>query len=221
MYLLLLGAPGAGKGTQATALSEALGLTHVSSGDLFRMHLARGTELGRLAKSYMDRGELVPDDVTVQMALDRLHEPDCARGAILDGFPRTRVQAEALDRALGKEGRSVDLALLIEVSDQELLYRLGGRWICKTCQTPYHVTTRPPKVDCICDNDGSELYQRADDSIETARTRLQVYDEQTQPVIDYYSAKDKVARVDGEQDVDAVRYDLIEVVERWRRSHGE
>ena len=212
MYLVLLGAPGAGKGTQAVPMARELGLAHVASGDLFRMHLGQGTELGLLAKSYMDKGELVPDDVTVRMTLDRLSQPDCANGAILDGFPRTLAQAQALDQALGEDGRSVDLAILFDVSDEELLNRLGGRWICRVCQTPYHVINKPPKVPGICDLDGGELYQRADDSIETARTRLEVYHEQTAPLIDYYAAAGKLQHVDGKQSPEAVHRDLIQIV---------
>ena len=212
MYLVLLGAPGAGKGTQAVPMARELGLAHVASGDLFRMHLGQGTELGQLAKSYMDMGELVPDDVTVRMTLNRLSHPDCANGAILDGFPRTLAQAQALDRALGEDGRSVELAILFGVSDEELLNRLGGRWICQVCQTPYHVINKPPKVPGICDLDGGELYQRADDSLETARTRLEVYHEQTAPLIDYYAAAGKLQRVDGTQSPEAVHRDLIQIV---------
>lgn len=217
MYLVLLGAPGAGKGTQAVALAKELGVPHVSSGDLFRAHLGQGTELGKLAKSYMDKGELVPDDVTVRMTMDRLARPDCATGAILDGFPRTFAQATALDRALSEAGATLDLAILIEVSNEELLNRLGGRWICRICQTPYHVTENPPRVPGVCDLDGGELYQRPDDSLETARNRLQVYDEQTAPLIDYYAEAGKLDRVDGEQSIEAVRQALIDSVRRAER----
>jgi adenylate kinase len=152
--------------------------------------------------------------VTVSMTMDRLAEPDCATGAILDGFPRTLAQATALDAALTETGRAVGLAILIDVSNQELLNRLGGRWICKVCQTPYHVTEKPPKVAGVCDLDGGELNQRADDSLETARTRLQVYDEQTAPLIDYYDRAGKLQHVDGEQSIDAVRQALIDAVRR-------
>ncbi|HEX2171103.1 MAG TPA: adenylate kinase [Dehalococcoidia bacterium] len=221
MYLVLLGAPGAGKGTQAVTMARKLGLPHVSSGDLFRAHLGQGTELGRLAQSYMDRGELVPDDVTVRMTMDRLAQPDCAVGAILDGFPRTYAQAMALDAALAETGRSVGLAVLIDVSDEELLNRLGGRWICTVCQTPYHIVNKPPKVPGVCDLDGGELYQRADDSIETARTRLEVYNEQTAPLIDYYRRAGKLKRVDGQQSVEAVQRALLDAVRRAQeRLHG-
>ena len=213
MYLVLLGAPGAGKGTQAVPLAQELGLAHVASGDLFRMHLGQGTELGLLARSYMDRGELVPDDVTVRMTLDRLSQPDCANGAILDGFPRTLAQAQALAEALSQDGRAVDLAILFDVSDEELLTRLGGRWICRVCQTPYHVVNKPPKVPGVCDLDGGELYQRSDDSVETARTRLEVYHEQTAPLIDYYTVAGKLARVDAKQPPKAVHRDLIRIVQ--------
>ena len=164
--------------------------------------------------------ELFPDDVKVRMTLDRLSQPDCANVAILDGFPRTLAQAQALDRALGEDGCSVDLAILIDVSDQELLNRLGGRWICKTCQTPYHVIYKRPKIEGVCDLDGGELYQRADDSVETARTRLEVYNEQTAPLIDYYAAAGKLKRVNGEQSVEAVHRDLIAAVREYEANRG-
>jgi adenylate kinase len=230
MYLLLLGAPGAGKGTQATALAASLGVVHVSSGDLFRDNIGQGTELGTLAKGYMDRGELVPDDVTVRMVLDRLHRDDAAGGAILDGFPRTLPQAEALDVALAAEGRVLDLAIAIDVERDELLRRLGGRWICRACQAPFRTeangisgdctrtgkpgtaTLESPRVD-VC---GSELYQRSDDSMETARTRLQVYADQTEPLLAYYDGRGVLRHVDGNQTVDAVRQSLLAVAQPQR-----
>lgn len=213
MYLVLLGAPGAGKGTQAGTLAKALGVAHVASGDLFRDNIKRGTELGRQAQGYMDQGELVPDDVTVKMTLARLEDDDCAAGAILDGFPRTYAQAQALDNALAQEGKAIHCAILIKVSDEELLNRLGGRWICQVCQTPYHVVHNPPKTPGVCDLDGGELYQRPDDSIETARNRLSVYHEQTAPLIQYYRDRDKLRQVDGQQSLTNVQRALLQAVQ--------
>lgn len=212
MYMILLGAPGAGKGTQATTISETLKLPHVSSGDLFRENLGKGTELGLLAKSYMDKGLLVPDDVTVRMVLDRLSQADCANGAILDGFPRTLEQAKALDEALEKQGKSIDRVLYIQVENDELIARLSGRWICRSCQAPYHTTNMPPKVAGKCDACGGELYQRADDTVETAKKRLEVYFEQTSPLIEYYQKKGVLREINGQQDIDAVGKDLLTAV---------
>lgn len=202
--LILLGAPGSGKGTQAQGIAKLLTVPHVATGDLFRQHQARGTELGKLAQGYMERGELVPDEVTVQMLLGRIAEPDCGRGYILDGFPRTLAQARALDAALAPRDQQVDKALYIEVSEEELLRRLGGRWICRVCQAPYHEITAPPKVSGRCDKDGGELYQRADDSRETARRRLEVYFQQTAPLLDYYRGSGKLVSVNGEGAIDDV-----------------
>ncbi len=207
MKIIILGAPGAGKGTQAALLAKELGLAHIASGDLFRQALERGDELGTLAQSYMQQGLLVPDEVVIKMVLQRIASPDCERGFILDGFPRTLEQAQALDQALGAE--SVDKALYIEVSDEELVRRLGGRWLCRNCQAPYHMTNNPPQQPGRCDHCGGELYQRADDTEETVRKRIEVYLVQTAPLIDYYAKAGKLVRVNGEQDIDAVARDLL------------
>lgn len=209
-YVILLGAPGSGKGTQADTLRQSLGLAHVASGDLFREAAQKGTELGKLAKSYMEKGELVPDEVTVAMVLERLKEPDCSVGAILDGFPRTLEQASALEKALQQQrGQGIDRVLYIEVSEEELLNRLGGRWICRQCQQPYHIVNFPPKVAGRCDKCGGELYQRTDDSMETANKRLEIYFTQTSPLIHYFAEKSLLTRVNGEQEVEAVGQELL------------
>jgi len=209
-YIILLGAPGSGKGTQADALKGSLSLAHVASGDLFREAAQKGTELGKLAQSYMQKGELVPDEVTVAMVLERLKEPDCAAGAILDGFPRTLEQARALEEALQQQrGEGINRVLYIEVSEDELLKRLGGRWICRQCQQPYHIVNFPPKVEGRCDKCGGELYQRQDDSMETARKRLEVYFAQTAPLIRLYREKNLLTRINGGQEVQDVGRDLL------------
>jgi adenylate kinase len=207
-----LGAPGAGKGTQAAAISRELNIPHVSSGDMFRAVRESDTELGRLVKSYYDRGALIPDDVTIRMVLDRLSQEDAAGGVLLDGFPRTLEQARALDAALAEQGKGIDRVLYIKVSTDELLNRLGGRWMCRNCGTPYHVVSAPPKVAGKCDRCGGELYQRADDSIETARSRLDVYFNQTAPLIDYYTAQNKLVEVNGEQSMEQVERDVLKAL---------
>jgi adenylate kinase len=174
MYIIFLGAPGAGKGTQAARLAEAMGLVHIATGDLFRQALERGTELGLAAKSYMEKGTLVPNRITISLVLERLSNPDSGRGAILDGFPRNLDQAGALDKALAQEGRAIDRVVYINVPEKELLKRLSGRWICRKCQTPYHITDSPPRVPGRCDKCGGELYQRPDDREESVRKRLEV-----------------------------------------------
>ena len=210
MYLVLLGPPGAGKGTQAERLEEALKLPHVASGDLFRENLKNETELGLLAKKYMDKGDLVPDDVTIAMVRDRLQRPDCDQGAILDGFPRTQAQAQALDRMLADMGRRLDGVLYIAVPDEELVRRLSGRWICRQCQTPYHTIFSPPAQEGVCDACGGELYQRDDDKPETVRARLKVYHQQTSPLIDYYRQAGLLVEVDGAGDIETVSTALLE-----------
>lgn len=212
MYIILLGAPGAGKGTQAEILSKDWGLAHVSTGDLFREAQAKGTELGLLAKSYMEKGELVPNDITIRMILERIAAPDCRRGCILDGFPRTLEQAMALDEALRPLGKGIDKVLYIKVPTEELLRRLGGRRLCRVCQTPYHDVSNPPKVAGICDGCGGELYQRADDTVETAQKRLEVYFAQTMPLIDYYAKAGKLVEVEGNQPIEEVAKELLAAV---------
>ena len=198
MYIILLGAPGAGKGTQAVMLAEKMKLVQVASGDLFRQALANETDLGKQAKVYMDKGQLVPDEITIQMVLERLGAPDCNNGAILDGFPRNLQQAEALDKALEPQAKAIGKVVYIKVSEGELLKRLSGRWICRQCQAPYHEVDSPPKVAGKCDRCGGELYQRADDNVATIKNRLKVYFEETSPLIDYYKKAGKLLEIDGE-----------------------
>ena len=207
MRVIILGAPGAGKGTQAALISEKLGLAHIASGDLFRQAQDRGDELGAIAKSYMERGLLVPDEVVIKMILERIAGPDCIQGFILDGFPRTLEQAQALDQALSANG--IDQVLYVKVSDGELISRLSGRLLCRNCQVPYHIVNNPPRVPGLCDLCGGELYRRPDDVEETVRKRIEVYMAQTQPVVDYYAKMGKLTAVDGEQDIDAVGNDLL------------
>lgn len=211
--IVLLGPPGSGKGTQAKRLVEVLGIPHVSSGDLFRDHLSEGTELGLLAQSYMEAGELVPDDVTVKMVVERLGEPGCEEGVILDGFPRTLTQAEALQRALAERGQRVELVPLIKVSDEEVMRRLTARRVCEDCGAVYNLVFDPPGVEGVCDVCGGDLYQREDDNPETVRHRLYTYYKETSPLIGYYFAKDVLVEIDGEQAVSEVGKDLREAVE--------
>ena len=212
MYLVLLGAPGAGKGTQAAIISQKTGLTHIASGDLFRQAVQKGTELGKLVKSYMDKGELAPDEVTIKVIMERLSEPDCEKGCIFDGFPRTLDQAKALDKKLAEQKKGIDKAVFIDVPDEELMKRLGGRWTCKNCQAVYHEVASPPKVAGICDKCGGELYQRPDDNEATIRERLKVYFNQTTPVLDYYKNDGKLIAVDGKLSIDEVAEKVIEVL---------
>jgi adenylate kinase len=207
-FIVLLGPPASGKGTQAARLREALGLPHIASGDLFRENLKNETELGLKAKVYMDRGELVPDDVTIAMVMERLKRPDCAGGALFDGFPRTIAQAEALDQALAERGHRIGVVPYIAVPDEVLIERVSGRRLCRVCGEAYHVKFNPPARPGVCDNDGGELYQRGDDSPETVRKRLQVYWEQTSPLIDYYRDRGVLVEVNGDQPIDAVAADL-------------
>lgn len=211
-YIVLLGPPASGKGTQAARLREMLDLPHVASGDLFRENLKNETELGRKAKTYMDRGELVPDDITIAMVMDRLSRPDCADGALLDGFPRTIAQAEALDEALAAQGYQISLVPNITVPDEVLVERVSGRRLCRVCGESYHIRFRPPEEPGICDKDGGELYQRDDDMPETVRKRLEVYWEETSPLIDYYRQKGVLVEVDGDQPIDEVTADLKTVL---------
>lgn len=206
--VVLLGPPGAGKGTQAALIAARMSVAHIASGDLFRKHLSEGTELGALAKTYMDKGELVPDDVTIRMALERMAEPDAQGGCVLDGFPRTMEQAKALDEALERRGERIASAPLIEVDTEELVRRLAGRWICGACQTPYHETSSPPKTAGRCDACGGELRQRDDDKPEVVRARLETYERQTAPLIAYYDAQGKLKRVNGQRSVEQVTADL-------------
>ena len=203
MFIVLLGAPGAGKGTQAKLLEEAAQLPQISTGDIFRFNLKNQTELGKLAKSYMDTGALVPDEVTIRMVEDRLQQPDAARGAIMDGFPRNLVQATAFDALVAPYG-GVTVVPMISVDDEEVIRRITGRRSCKSCGANYHVLYNPPKVAGVCDKDGGELTQRDDDREETVRNRLFVYYKQTAPLIGYYYAKGLLAEVDGMQPIEDV-----------------
>jgi adenylate kinase len=214
LKLVLLGAPGSGKGTQAERISDETSLMHVSSGDLFRQAEKDGTELGKAAKSYVEKGLLVPDDIVIKMVLERIAGNE--KGFILDGFPRTIEQANALDRALA--GGGVDWAIYIKVSREELIRRLSGRWICRQCQRPYHMVSSPPKVSGKCDVCGGELYQRPDDTVETAEKRLEVYFSQTAPLVDYYRDRGRLLEVDGEQSIEDVRGELLTKLNL--KSHG-
>ncbi len=198
-------------------LSEKLGFQHVASGDLFRKAIDEQTELGLQAKVYIDRGELVPDDLTVAMVLDRLEQPDCARGVILDGFPRTIAQAQALDAGLGQVGKQIDLALYLEVPREELLKRLSGRYICKANQHVYNINSRPPKVPGVCDIDGSPLYQRSDDTGEAVQRRLDIFFDETIQLLDYYDEQGKLVKVDGNQSIDQVQVALLAVIEQMSK----
>jgi adenylate kinase len=210
MFIILLGAPGAGKGTQAETLTRETGLPQLSSGDLFRAVRTQDTPLAAEVRSYMDSGALVPDALTIRMFLERLTQPDAARGAMLDGFPRTAAQAEALDKAFASENKKVDIALYIEVPDDELLKRLSSRWICRNDGLHvFNTISAPPKVAGVCDVCGGELYQREDDKPETAKRRLDVFREQTLPLVAYYEARGKLERVNGNQDPAQVGQQLL------------
>lgn len=213
-FIVLLGPPGAGKGTQAQIVSKTLGLAHISSGDIFRENLKKQTELGKLAQTYMDRGALVPDDVTIAMIKERLSRPDCNNGALLDGFPRTPAQAKALDEMLGENDQKISCVPYINVPADVLIERLTGRWTCPTCGYVYHEKFNPPVKAGICDKDQSELYQRADDKAETVKKRIEVYGEQTAPLIDYYQKNGILKEIDGTQAIEVVTSQLLEAIER-------
>lgn len=208
MYIVMLGAPGAGKGTQADILAREAGLPHIASGDLFRQALEKRTELGLLAKTYMERGELVPNEITIKLILERSNSPDCASGCLFDGFPRTLEQAKALDSALAAQGKSIDKAIYIKVPSEELVKRLSGRWLCRVCQAPYHIVTLPPRVPGKCDKCGGELYQRPDDKKGTVRERLKVFFSQTIPLIEYYRRQNKLVEVDGNLGIEGVAKEI-------------
>jgi adenylate kinase len=212
--VVLLGLPGAGKGTQAKQLAEALGGVHIASGDLFREHMDEETELGRQARAYIERGDLVPDEVTNGMVAERLSRTDCAEGFVLDGFPRTAAQAEALEQILGRMGVALDVVPLVRISEEVALARLAGRWTCRGCGEVYHALFNPPHEAGVCDACGGELYQRPDEKPEAHRRRLEVYQKQTAPVVDYYRQAGFLVEVDGEQSIEDVGVDLRMVVER-------
>ncbi len=208
-YIVLLGPPGAGKGTQAEIISSKLDLAHVSSGDIFRENIKNQTELGKLAAGFMDKGNLVPDDVTIRMVRERLTHPDCAQGALLDGYPRTPAQAQALEEMLEEFGGKVDRVPYIQVDEAELIKRLSGRWTCRAEGHIYHEEFNPPKKPGVCDVDGSELYQREDDKRETVQRRIHVYFEQTAPLIEHYRKQGVLVEINGDQAIEAVTADLL------------
>ena len=219
-FVVILGPPGAGKGTQANLLARALGVPHVSSGDLFRDHLGRRTELGLLAQEYMDRGDLVPDDVTVQMVIERIGRSDCGNGVVLDGFPRTLSQVVALEGALAERGgRGVTAVPLIRASDEEVVNRLTARRTCRDCGVVYNLLFNPPRTQGRCDACGGELYRRADDKPETVRNRLYTYYKETGPLVGYYFAKGLLVEVDGQQAIEDVQTDLREGVAAVANRH--
>jgi adenylate kinase len=213
-FIVMLGPPGVGKGTQAKILSEKTGLAHISSGDLFRENLKNQTELGKLAQTYMTKGELVPDDVTIAMVKDRLTRPDCQTGAILDGFPRTPAQADALEELLHDFNGQVDSVPFITAGEDVLIERLTGRWTCRANGHVFNEKTSPPKEDKKCDFDGSELYQRDDDKEETVKNRIQVYFKQTAPLISYYRSHGTLVEIDGTHAIDHVTEDLLAALKR-------
>ncbi|MBE5924345.1 MAG: adenylate kinase [Lachnospiraceae bacterium] len=212
MKIIMLGAPGAGKGTQAKMIAAKYGIPHISTGDIFRANIKNGTELGAKAKQYMDKGELVPDELVVDLVIDRFKEPDCANGYVLDGFPRTIPQAEALDKALTAIGETVDYAINVEVPDENIINRMGGRRACVGCGATYHVVYSPTKVEGKCDTCGGDLIIRDDDKPETVKNRLSVYHEQTQPLIDYYTKKGIIKEVDGTVDMNDVFKAIVDIL---------
>lgn len=212
MKIIMLGAPGAGKGTQAKMIAEKYGLPHISTGDIFRANIKNGTELGKEAKEYMDKGLLVPDELTVRLLLDRVAKDDCRNGYVLDGFPRTIPQAEVLDEELSKLGEKVDYAVNVDVPDENIVNRMSGRRACLSCGATYHVVSIPPKKEGICDVCGSELVLRDDDKPETVQKRLKVYHEQTQPLIDFYEKKGVLRSVDGTLPMEEVFTAITEIL---------
>ncbi|WP_412521570.1 adenylate kinase [Staphylococcus simulans] len=213
MNIILMGLPGAGKGTQASEIVKKFPIPHISTGDMFRKAIKDETELGKEAKSYMDRGELVPDEVTVGIVKERLSEDDAKKGFLLDGFPRTLEQAEALSKIMTELGRKIDAVINIEVPEEELMNRLTGRRVCEVCGTTYHLVFNPPKVDGVCDLDGGKLYQREDDNPETVAKRLEVNVKQSKPILEYYDNKGVVKNVDGSKDIQEVTASVIDILE--------
>ncbi|ANC75469.1 MAG: adenylate kinase [Bacillota bacterium] len=212
MYLVLMGLPGAGKGTQAERIVEKYGIPHISTGDMFRAAIKEETPLGLEAKSYMDAGNLVPDEVTIGIVRDRLSKKDCEKGFLLDGFPRTVAQAEALEEITTELGRTIDYVLNISVDSDQLMQRLTGRRICQTCGSTYHVIFNPPKVEGVCDKDGGTLIQRQDDNEETVRNRLNVNMKQAKPLLDFYGEKGYLKNMNGDQDIDKVFQDIDQLI---------
>ncbi len=218
MNIILIGSQGSGKGTQAALLVQSLGIVHVASGDLFRMASQEQTELGKSIRSYLDKGELVPDEITVQMILNRINKADCASGLLLDGFPRTVAQALALDKGLQGAGQHIDVVIYLEVPREELTSRLFGRYICQAHQHVYNIYSNPPRVPGVCDIDGSKLYQRSDDRGEVLEKRLNIFFTETIHLLDYYRAENKLAEVDGKQAIDHVHMELMKIIKNWDRS---
>ena len=212
MKIIMLGAPGAGKGTQAKKIAEKYGIPHISTGDIFRANIKGGTELGMKAKSYMDQGRLVPDEITIGMLMDRIKENDCQKGYVLDGFPRTIPQAESLTKALADMGDKIDYAVNVDVPDQVIVTRMSGRRACLSCGATYHIVYNPTKQESVCDTCGSQLVLRDDDKPETVLNRLTVYHDQTQPLIDYYKKAGVLAEVDGTQNLDKVFQDIVSIL---------
>ncbi|MGN0299587.1 MAG: adenylate kinase [Lachnospiraceae bacterium] len=212
MKVIMLGAPGAGKGTQAKMIADQYGVLHISTGDIFRANIKNNTPLGQKAKTYMDQGLLVPDELVVDLVVDRLAQEDCKKGYILDGFPRTIPQAESLDAALAQVGTEIDYAIDVEVPDENIVKRMSGRRACVKCGATYHIEHVPPKKENICDRCGSELILRDDDKPETVLKRLGIYHNQTQPLIDYYQSKNKLVAVDGTQDMQDVFHAICEIL---------
>jgi len=212
MKIIMLGAPGAGKGTQAKMIADKYGIPHVSTGDIFRANIKNGTELGKEAKAYMDQGLLVPDELTVKILLDRVTQEDCQNGYVLDGFPRTIPQAEVLDKALTELEDQIDFAIDVDVPDENIIRRMSGRRACLACGATYHIEHVPPKAEGICDRCGERLVLRDDDKEETVKNRLSVYHEQTQPLIEYYSAKNVLKTVDGTVDMQIVFDSIVSIL---------
>ncbi len=213
MKIIMLGAPGAGKGTQAQMIAEKFNIPHISTGDIFRANIKNGTELGKKAKEFMDKGQLVPDELTVELLLDRVAKEDCKDGYVLDGFPRTIPQADVLTNELDKLGDHVDYAINVDVPDENIVRRMSGRRACLKCGATYHIEHIPPKQEGICDKCGSELVQRDDDKPETVNNRLSVYHEQTQPLIDYYTKAGILKTVDGTKDMNDVFNAIVDILE--------
>ena len=212
MKIIMLGAPGAGRGTQAKKSAEKYQIPHISTGDIFRANIKGGTELGMKAKTFMDQGMLVPDEITIGMLMDRIGQEDCINGYVLDGFPRTIPQAESLTKALAERGEKVDYAINVDVPDENIINRMSGRRACLGCGATYHITFNPPVKEGICDTCGQELVLRDDDKPETVKKRLDVYHQQTQPLIDYYKNAEVLAEVDGTQPMDAVFQGIVEIL---------
>jgi adenylate kinase len=212
LYVIFLGLPGAGKGTQAARLTQPTGLAHVTTGELFRENIRNETELGKKAKEFVEGGLLVPDEITIGMLLDRIKQPDCEKGFMLDGFPRTIEQAEVLDAAVKGHGKEIDKAIYVKVGTEELVRRLAGRWNCKQCGAVYHEVSQPPAKAGVCDNCGSHLYQREDDQPAVVRTRLEVNIKNLEPLLAYYGGQGKVIEIDGERDPDAITEDIKKVL---------